>query len=91
MRYLQDKKLWGNNDPLFPATQVDLSPINEFEVTGLDKNHWSNATPIRKIFRDAFEKAGLPYFTPHSFRHTLVRLGDLSATRRKILKHGAKT
>jgi integrase len=76
VHHLQDKKLWGNNDPLFPATQVDLSPINEFEVTGLDKNHWSNATPIRKIFRDAFEKAGLPYFTPHSFRHTLVRLGE---------------
>lgn len=76
VHYLRDKKLWGNSDPLFPATQIALNPLKEFEVTGLDKNHWSNATPIRKIFRDAFEKAGLPYFTPHSFRHTLVRLGE---------------
>jgi len=77
VHYLRDKKLRSNNDPLFPATQVTLSHLKQFEVTGLDKNHWSNATPIRKIFRDAFEKAGLPYFTPHSFRHTLVRLGEV--------------
>ena len=45
-------------------------------MVGLKRNHWSNATPIRKIFRDAFEGAGLPYFNPHSFRNTLVRLGE---------------
>ena len=38
--------------------------------------HWSNATPIRKIFKEAFERAELPYFNPHSFRKTLVRLGE---------------
>src|SRR5262249_55584012 len=31
---------------------------------------------IRKIFREAFAHAGLPYFNPHSFRNTLVRLGQ---------------
>lgn len=76
VQYLRDEKLWGNDDPLFPATRVEIGKSGEFEVTGLDKKHWSNASPIRKIFREAFEYTNLPYFTPHSFRHTLVRLGE---------------
>ena len=74
--YLRDKKLWGNDDPLFPATKIALGPDCQFKAAGLTKNHWSNATPIRKIFREAFDGAGLPYFNPHSFRNTLVRLGE---------------
>ncbi len=31
---------------------------------------------VRSIFRDAFASAGLPYFNLHSFRNTLVRLGQ---------------
>ncbi len=45
-------------------------------MVGLDRKHWSTATPIRTIFRDAFENAGLSYFNPHSFRDTLARLGQ---------------
>jgi len=45
-------------------------------VAGLTRKHWSNATPIRTIFRKAFANAGLPYFNPHSFRNTLVQLGQ---------------
>lgn len=37
---------------------------------------WKGAEPIRKIFRKSFEAAGLPYFNPHSFRNTLVQLGE---------------
>ncbi len=35
-----------------------------------------SAARIRTIFRDAFTCAELPYFNPHSFRNTLVRLGQ---------------
>ena len=42
----------------------------------LKRTHWSTTTPIRKIFRNAFVNAGLPYFNPHSFRNTLVQLGQ---------------
>ena len=73
--YLRGDKLWGNDDPLFPATQVALGVTRQFEVSGLDRRHWSSATPIRAVFREAFVHAGLPYFHPHSFRNTLVRLG----------------
>ncbi len=74
VRFLIDEKLWGDDDPLFPATRVALGKTRQFEPCGLERNHWKTATPIRKIFRDAFERAGLPYFHPHSLRHTLTRL-----------------
>jgi integrase len=74
--YLRDEKLWGNDDPLFPATRVALGPDRQFASAGLSREHWSNATPIRTIFHEAFASAGLPYFNPHSFRNTLVQLGE---------------
>jgi site-specific recombinase XerD len=75
--YLREGLLWGNDDPLFPATAVAYgSDSRQFEAAGLDRKGWRSATAIRKIFRTAFEAAGLPYFNPHSFRHTLVLLGE---------------
>lgn len=71
-----DQMLWGNDDPLFPATHVTVGAACQFEAAGLTRDHWSNATPIRSVFREAFERAGLPYFNPHSFRNTLVQLGQ---------------
>jgi integrase len=76
MSYLRDEKLWGNDDPLFPATSVVLGPDRQFAVAGIAREHWSTASPIRSIFRDAFTNAGLPYFNPHSFRNTLAQLGE---------------
>ena len=74
--YLREEKLWGNDDPLFPATRIALGVSRQFEVHGLERAHWSTASPIRTIFRDAFVNAGLTYFNPHSFRNTLVQLGQ---------------
>jgi integrase len=76
VRYLLKENLWGNDDPLFPATRVALGTARQFEAAGLNRKHWSTATPIRAIFREAFEQAGLPYFHPHSLRKTLARLGE---------------
>jgi integrase/recombinase XerD len=45
-------------------------------MAGLERAQWSSAAPIRAIFREAFAAAGLPYFNPHSFRKTLVQLGQ---------------
>ena len=74
--YLQEVMLWGNDDPLFPATRIALGDSRQFEAVGLERAHWSTAARIRTIFRDAFAKADVPYFNPHSFRNTLVRLGQ---------------
>jgi integrase len=75
VRFLQHEKLWGNDDPLFPATRVEVGQTRQFEAAGLARAHWHSAAPIRAIFREAFATAGLPYFNPHSFRKTLVQLG----------------
>ena len=74
--YLDQHARWGPDDPLFPATRLELGPDRRFRPTGLDRKHWQTAGPIRAIFRNAFARAELPYFSPHSFRKTLARLGQ---------------
>lgn len=74
--YLRQQKLWGHDDPLFPATRIELGVTRHFEATGIDRKAWSTASPIRAIFKQAFEAAGLPYFNPHSLRRTLAQLGE---------------
>ncbi len=53
--FLANEKLFGPTDPLFPATQVVLGEGHCFQAGGLSRSHWSNATPIRAIFKEAFE------------------------------------
>lgn len=76
VNYLRAEKLWGNDDPLFPKTLTTISAAQKFEHVELGREHWANATPIRSVFREAFESAGLPYFNPHSLRNTLVQIGQ---------------
>lgn len=73
-------QLWGDGDPLFPATRMTLGDGGGFVADGLDRRHWSTAEPIRRIFRASFTSAGLPYFGPHSFRDTLAQLGERVCT-----------
>ena len=70
---LQRDHLWGPADPLFPATRIGLSATGGFEAQGLSRTGWATTTPIRDIYKRAFEAADLPYFNPHSFRDMLVR------------------
>ncbi len=76
VKYLREEKLWGNDDPIFPATRIEQNTEHQFKAVGLERKHWSSATAIRKIFREAFEGADIPYFNPHSFRNTLAKLGQ---------------
>jgi len=64
------------DDPLFPATLLAQSENRNFAAVGLARTPWRTTGPIRQVFRDAFAAAGLPYVNPHSFRKTLVRLGE---------------
>jgi integrase len=70
--YLRTEKLWGNDDPLFPATKVAVGNSGHFEVMGLDRKPWKTTAQIREVFKKAFAAAGLPYYNPHSLRHTLA-------------------
>jgi len=64
------------DDPLFSATKVINGHDQVFESAGLDRRHWTNSSPIRAIYKTAFTAAELPYFHPHSFRKTFVKLGQ---------------
>lgn len=67
--------LWSASDPLFPAPEMGVSETGGFVATGLSRHGWTTTSPIRQIFRRAFEAAGLPYFNPHSLRDMLVHFG----------------
>jgi hypothetical protein len=82
VNYLRHDKLWGPDDPLFPMTKVAVGPDLRFAAAGLDRKHWSSASPIRAIFKQAFAAAGLPYFNAHSFpKHA-------GAARRRPVREG---
>jgi integrase len=76
VRYLRQVKLYGNDDPVFPRTRCVVDAEQSWTVAGVEPVFWSSAEPVRKIFRAAFERVGLPYFNPHSFRCTIVQLGQ---------------
>lgn len=76
IRELREDKLYGLDAPIFPRTKLAHDENLSFAAQGLEPECWSNATPIRKIFREAFEAAGLPYFNPHLFRNTLAHIGQ---------------
>jgi integrase len=76
VNYLRAEKLFGFDDPLFPASIVRVGPNGHFQADGIGRSHWSNAGPVRGIFKQAFARSGLPYFNPHSFRKTLAQLGQ---------------
>jgi len=76
IRYLKTVRLFGPDDPLFPSTNIAPNGDGLFCPMGLTRESWATAAPIRRIFRERFTAAGLTYFNPHSFRKTLVQLGE---------------
>jgi integrase len=73
--HLVSTKGWGPNDPLFPRTRVALDDTGQFAPDGLERAAWTSTGPIRAILRSAFERAGVPYPNPHSFRETIATYG----------------
>jgi len=78
--FLREELLWSETDPLFPSTKMQLDENRLFAPSGLAREHWKDAGPVRRIFKDAFNKAGLPYFNPHSFRNTLALMAGNMCT-----------
>src|SRR5665647_2425634 len=39
--FLREEMLWGNDDPLFPATRIEVGASRQFEAVGLERAHWS--------------------------------------------------
>lgn len=76
VRYLREEKLYGNDDPVFPRTRVVPDADGGFAVAGLEREFWSNADAVRRIFRTAFARIELSGFRPHSIRDTLAQYGE---------------
>jgi integrase len=71
--FLQEEEQWAWTI-LISATKVINGHDQVFESAGLDRRQWTNSSPIRAIYKIAFTVAGLPYFHPHSFRKTFVKI-----------------
>lgn len=70
VRYLQDERLFGREDALFPKPEVKA--VNgKFQTVGLSRENYANASKLIRIIREAFAMVRFPEFTPHSFRKTL--------------------
>ena len=67
---------FSNNDPLFPKTKTIQGHNLDFITDGLTKEFWTTASPIRKIFKQAFEAMNLPYYPPHRIRKTLTEFAQ---------------
>jgi integrase len=78
--YLKTEKQFDGKCPLFPKTLLAHDADDSFICGGLSREHWQSITPLRDIFKHAFTAAGLRYYNPHSFRNTLVRLGERICT-----------
>lgn len=76
VNYLQTDWQFGASDPLFPSTYMGLDANDKLGPVGFKRENWKDAGPIRKVFKDAFVGAGLPYYNPHSIRATLTQLGQ---------------
>jgi integrase/recombinase XerD len=76
VQYLKAEKLFGPTDAIFPKT-LNVQDANQcFAASGLNREHWQGTQAVRNIFKAAFEHAGLPYYHPHSLRHTLGHIGQ---------------
>jgi excisionase family DNA binding protein len=54
--FLKTEKNFGEDDPLFPASEVELHGMAQSATVGLSRRHWQTTTPIRRIFRAAFTR-----------------------------------
>ncbi|MHA1539815.1 MAG: tyrosine-type recombinase/integrase [Alphaproteobacteria bacterium] len=75
LKYLKEERLFGLDDPLFPAMKSEVDEMQNFKRDKLSKRFMTSDTNMRRIFEGAFEEAGMQYHNPHSFRDTLIALG----------------
>lgn len=86
VNYLRNDKLFGNEDALFPKPEMGTSEETGFKVIGLLRDPYSSSSKLRDVIKQAFASAGLPVFSPHTFRKTLVRHIDKICDTREQFK-----
>jgi site-specific recombinase XerD len=64
--------------PLFPAARRHRLPGDK---TPKEELFWKTSQPVREVFREACQKAGIPVINPHAVRSALMQLGlEMCAT-----------
>ncbi|MES2969525.1 MAG: site-specific integrase [Pseudomonadota bacterium] len=86
IKELTEEQLFGPSDPLFPKPKMQVSPTEGFEIVGLSREHYKTNDSLRKFIKQTFTAAGLPPFTPHRFRNTLVEMSNRYVTTAEELK-----
>jgi integrase len=67
-------KGFGPYDPIFPATFNQLGDNKDQIDLSVGKNFWKSGNSARKVFENRCKDAGVHYFNPHSFRHSIVNI-----------------
>lgn len=83
---LRKDMLFGPSDALFPKPKIEVIAGKGFQITGLTREIYANASAFRQIVKAAFVDAGMQPFVPHSFRKTLVKYGDQICDTREQFK-----
>ena len=92
VRFLREEKLWGNDDPLFPATRIVVGQTHQFEAAGLE-------TGALEHCRRRFGRSSVRHSSGRACR-TSIRtacgrrwrgLGKKSASPPKSSRHGVRT
>ena len=69
VRHLRDARLYRPTDALLPRLEVGVVE-RRFAVTGLSRETYAKAQPMRDVVKGAFARVSLPSFTSNSFRKT---------------------
>lgn len=69
-----ESKDFQAEDPIFPSTLNQFGLNNSYSKELVSKEFWSDTGGARKIFEKRCRNANLPYFHPHSFRHSIVNI-----------------
>ncbi len=65
--YLRQTKLWGNDDPLFPATETVVGANRQFQAAGLKRQNWNRSfqqIPFRTLKGYEFQSFKTRYRAP---------------------------
>ena len=73
--YLKEKKLFGNEDPLFPkGKQIQTENNLSFNYNSVSNEFWQSNSAIREIFVQRAKNANIKPFSPHKYRHLSIKL-----------------
>jgi site-specific recombinase XerD len=88
--HLRTEKLWGLDDPLFPATRVAVGDNLRFGAVGLERKTGAAPGPFEAFSRKRLHRLGCPTSTPTASGRHWRFLADKFASRQRNTKPGPR-